>query len=122
MKSGNSSWRDKLHTVNLSRDEEKEVAIWYADQDRDAWTCVEEMIDDFWSVRITPPGGGDDFWASASCRDSKSELDGHTFSVHYPDVDTVVILLYYVVNVMLKRGDHDIFTEISPKDWLKTSP
>ncbi len=119
MSKPNSNWRDRLHTVNISRDEEVEIIAWYEKKEPDPWTCIEELIDNLWSVRVTPPGSGDDFWASASCRDSKSSLDGHTFSVHYPDAAVVVALLFYVITVMLERGDHDIMADISAKDWIK---
>lgn len=121
MPAKNSSWRDKLHTVNLSFEEEMQIAAWYAKNEPDPWTCIEELTDDLWSIRVTPPGSGDDFWASASCRDSKSEFEGHTFSVHYPDAAAAVALLYYVVTVKLKRGDHDLLEEMGTKDWMKTS-
>lgn len=119
MKAGNANWRDKLHTVSLSVGEEMEVAAWFKDNTMIAWVCLEELLDNSWSVRITPPGSGDDYWASATCRQSKSDVEGHTFSVRYPDVEGVMFLLYYVVTVMLERGDHDIFSEISSKDWMK---
>lgn len=113
-----NNWQDKVHTVYFSAMEEDTVRLWVGENKPNWVTCLEELVDDGWSVKVTPPGKGDDYWCTITCKDSKSPFNGHSFSTRYPDLALSVILAYYVANVMIERGELDQFARSNGKNWL----
>jgi hypothetical protein len=93
------SWQDRLHTIAFSYSEEGEIAAWYATQDRTPFMCFEELVDSGWSVKVTPPGSGDDYWVSVTGKHTGSEYDGQTYTVRYPGLNEAMLLAYYVITV-----------------------
>lgn len=113
-----SDWRDKFHNIQFSFDDEVVIQEWYATNKPNYVTCLEELLDNGWSVKITPPSRGDAYWCSVTCKDAKSPYHEHTFSVKYPDLSAAVVLAFYVVEVMLERGEFSTLVQSNGNRWL----
>lgn len=113
-----TDWRSKIHFVDFSVDDEIAIKEWY-DANVPVWnTCLEQLFDDGWAVKISPPKNGDDWFVSGSFRGQGENYDGHTFTVRYPDMETGVILLFYVVTAMLRDGQMDQVLDSKSRAWL----
>lgn len=100
-------WRDKIHFVEFSYEEEIEIQGWYSDKSP-VWTdCLAEMLDSQWAVKISPPKDGDDWFVTGQFRGSGEAWDGHSFTVRYPDCETATVILYYYIKVILIRSGFD---------------
>lgn len=103
--SGNSNdWRSRVHHVSLSPSDEAEIAEWWGSQNTSWWTLCEELVDDYWAVKITGPGSRDAYWCSVSCKRDGADWDGHTFIVSYPDLAGSVVLAYFIIRTWLEEG------------------
>lgn len=115
-----SEWKERLHRVDFSLEDELAAQEW-ATANKPAWdTCLEELVDNAWSVRVSPPTSGDDYWVSATCKDEKADYGGHTFSVVYPDYQTGTILLFWYITSQLEPGLGGDFSAGKTRAWLQT--
>jgi hypothetical protein len=114
----NFDWRDKIHFVEFSLEEEIDIKEWY-DSNSPVWvSCLEQLFDDEWAVKVSPPKGGDDWYVSGQFRGQGKNYDGHTFTVRYPDMEQAVILLFYVLTAMLEDGKMDQVLDSKARAWL----
>jgi hypothetical protein len=118
-KDGAGSWKDRLHVVDFSYEDELIIADWYESSKPEPYTCLEELLDGDWSIRVTPPSNGNDFWCSATYKGEGRAYSGHTYTVKYPDCGTVIILVYYVVYTMLEDGRLNASMSVRSKAWLE---
>ena len=117
--SESKSWKDLVHFVEFSLDDELKIKDWY-DANGPVWdTCLEQLFDEGWAVKISPPKNGDDWFVTSQFRGSGEAYDGHSFTVRYPDMETGVILIYWVITAMLKDGQMDQVLDTKPRAWLK---
>ena len=114
----NSDWRDKIHFVEFSYDEEVEIQEWYSDKSPNWTDCLAEMLDSQWAVKISPPKGGDDWFITGQFRGSGEDWDGHSFTVRYPDCETAAVILYYYVTIILIRSGFDEAQRGKGRAWL----
>lgn len=114
------SWKDRLHTVDFSYEDELAVKRWLDEKKPEPYVLLEELLDNGWSVRISPPISGDDYWCTATAKSVEKSIDGHSFSVKYPDMRTSVLLCGYVILVMLPTSELDSMIEPRSREWLKT--
>lgn len=114
-----SSWKDKVHRVDFSPNEEHEIAEWYHSLTIEWYTIVEQLVDSGWAVKITPPSSNDNYWVTASCKVRKHHYDGHSFSVVYPDFATAIILIYYVITIMVETQGREFGSAGGSRAWLK---
>lgn len=121
-RTGGESWKDNLHTVDFSLEEEMDIQAWESKTKPSPWFLLQELVDDGWSIRITPPKNGDDYWCTGTAKSVEKSLDGHSFSVRYPDMETTIILLGYVIKVQLEDGQLDQIITPKSRDWLSRSP
>lgn len=117
---GSEKWQDKLHLVEFSFEDEEQIHRWYEREKPDTWPIFSEMLDSGWSVRVSPPKQGDDYWCTATAKSVEKSLDGHSFSIRYPDMETAVILCGYVVLVMIPDNQLDQLVQPKSRAWLKT--
>lgn len=117
--SANGDWRDKVHFVDFSIEDEASIKEWY-DANSPVWfTCLEQLFDDQWAIKVSPPKGGDDWFITGQFRGSGEAYDGHSFTVRYPDMETGVVLLFYVITAMLEEGQFDQVLDNKSRAWLK---
>lgn len=115
----NEDWRTKIHFVDFSVEEEDTIKLWYEANSPQWQDCFEQMVDSGWAVKISPPAKGDDWYATAQCRDDKVAYSGHSFTVRYPDYTMAIVLLFYVTDAMLPNGHLDLVIEPKGRAWLK---
>ena len=113
-----SDWRDKVHFVEFSYEEETEIQEWYSDKSPNWADCLAEMLDSQWAVKISPPKGGDDWFVTGQFRGSGEAWDGHSFTIRYPDCETATVILYYYVKVILIRSGFDEALRSASRAWL----
>jgi len=115
-----SDWRDRLFTVQFSAKDEREIQEWLHGKDLQWPLCFEELVDSGWSVRVSPPGTGDDYWATATGKDVPAHFDMMSYTVRYPDAGLSVILLYYVITVWGEAGRLPTSSSRGGNNWLQT--
>lgn len=101
---GKGDWRDRVHHISLTRNDENEAAEWWNLQTKDWGTLFEELLDSYWAIKISPPARTDDYWVSLSRRRDGDQWDGHTFIVRYPGFEGAIVLAYYVVQTFISEG------------------
>lgn len=111
-------WRDKLHLIEFSFEDELDVKEWVTSMKPEASLLLEELVDSGWSVRISPPKSGDDYWCTATAKSIGEGLDGHSFSVKYPDFETAIILCGYAIQCMVIPGKFTVDAPRSSRAWL----
>lgn len=114
-----TSWKDRIHRVDFSVNEEFEITEWYHGLTVEWYEIIEELVDSGWAVKVTPPSGNDNYWVTASCKVKKHSYDGHSFTVAYPDFATAIILIYYVVTIMLDQQGREFGSVGGSRAWLK---
>lgn len=111
-------WQDRMHNIDFSYSDEVEAQGWY-DAVKPLWSaCVEELVEDGWSVRITPPTQGDDYWVSCTGKSVENRYLDHSYIVRYPDLETAVVLMYYVITKWGEDGRLPGATDNSKGGWL----
>lgn len=112
-------WKEKVHYVEFSVEDEVSCQDWAKSQ-RPGWAdCLDEMLDSEWAVKITPPKDEGDWFVTGQKKSSSDELDGHSFTVKYPDKAGAVVLLYWVITSMLKDGRLDQVIKSKSRAWLE---
>lgn len=111
-------WRGKIHFVDFSRRQEDEVKLWYSTVDGNVSLALSKLLDSGWGIKLTPPSSGDLFWCSVTCKIEGNPLEGHTLTVRYPDMEGCFWLAYYVVFVMLERGELSDLAPDTARKWL----
>lgn len=118
-KPNGSSWKDRLHLIDFSRDEEDEIKEWYSKNTVPWQTMYEELLDSGCSVKATPPSRQDDYWVSITVKDSGSDWYEHTFTIRYPDFISAMTIAYYFFTVHLVEGRYQTERGGGSRDWLK---
>jgi len=111
-------WRSKVHFVEFSFEEENDIKVWRDATSPDWVTCLEQLFDDGWSVKVSPPGQGDDWFVTGQYRPTGEVYSGHSFTVKYPDLEASVMLLFYVITAMLADGKMDGLLHTKNRAWL----
>lgn len=114
-----SDWRTRLHNVELSFEEELTIQEWYAATEPKFSLCIEELVSEGWSIRISPPTTGSDFWCSGTYKIDDEDYKGHTWSIRYPDLETSVFLLYWYINNVISETGLGGSKESGGRNWLQ---
>ena len=116
---GDDGWRDKIHSVDLSRNDEAEIVSWLLESTPQWQSKFAEILDSGYALKISPPGKGNDYWFSATCRVEKDPWYGHTFTVKYPDLEMGLLYITFVLQVWLERGQLDQYLGNEDEDWIR---
>lgn len=110
-----NDWRDKMHYINLSYNDELEVKEWLIAQKAEPSSMLDELLDDLWSVKLTNRQDGRGVTTSVTCRDPESELLDHTYIMTYPSYKVGLMVSYWLVRVRLsdERASADLSTSVS---------
>ena len=102
--SSNTDWKDRYHVINLSPRDEKDCIDWVIATKPNWTSCVEQMVEDGWSVKITPPNNNSNYVVSFTGKCVDTEYDDNTYSVYYPDLEGCVLVAFYVAEVWRENG------------------
>jgi len=110
-----SDWRDRMHYVNLSYNEELEIREWLSGREGNQLDYLDEMIEDGWGVKMTPRKDGRGITTSVTCNDSDHALDGHTYMLTYGSVRVGIMVAYWLVREFLadEKATPDLATGLS---------
>lgn len=114
------SWRDNLHWLNFSYDDEIEIRKWVNNTSPDWSSCLAELVDSEWSVRITPPTRGDDYTVSCTYKGKRAELKDQTYIASYPDFEGSVLIAYWAITILLEDRGALKTNELTTRAWLET--
>jgi hypothetical protein len=113
-----ASWQDRMHNLDFSYADEKEAGDWYQAV-RPIWSsCIEELVEDGWSIRITPPGSGDDYWITATGKSTEEKYVDQSYIVRYPSLENGVCLMYFALTKWGDDGRLPAGQKGSKTDWL----
>lgn len=116
---GQEGWQDRMHNIDFSYADELEVQAWY-DTASPVWhLCLEELVSEGWSVRITPPVTGDDYWVTGTGKATDVVYLEHSYIIRYPDFEMAILLLYYVVSKWGEEGRLPVGRGEAKGGWLK---
>jgi len=109
-----------MHFLSFSHNDEVEINTWLKSQKPQWAPCLEEIVDNGWSLKVTPPGSRDDYTVSITCKDTASDAHDHSFILTYPDFDGAILLAYYVSTVMYDRAELDTYYAKSQGRFLSS--
>lgn len=117
----NVAWRDKLHWVDISAADQREIKEW-VDQKvvghHTVDTLLSELLDYGLSVKLTPPGDGGSYYFSLTSKSCSFIPEGHTLMFTYPLVLGGLALLLWYCQVRLLDQGIAVMTQKQASDWL----
>lgn len=116
--SSKGTWKDRIHTVFFSYQEEDEIKEWFTRSNVTWHVCLSELIDDGYSVKVSPPASGDDYWVSVTLKKDMGTWTGHTFSIRYPDFEQSVIIMYWFCKCYLVEGRYQMNGDTTSRSFL----
>jgi hypothetical protein len=97
-------WKDKIHYVNLSYQQELEIKEWLSQRKGQPIDYLDEIIDDRWAIKFTNRKDGRGITTSVTCNDDDHELAGHTWTMTYGSFKVGILIAYWLVREYLDEN------------------
>lgn len=111
-------WKDRIHWVALTYGEEVDVKEWYGKTVYGWSTALQELVDDGWSVKITPDEDLVSYYCSVTCKVPKLPHTGHTWTFRYRDYEVGIMVVFWYLKVRWEGEPMIVPTSNAEEDWL----